>query len=374
MRQINGVVTSTLALKSGLTQLDHDVRVLCPSYSSRFKYENRIFGVPSIKTKFIHDDVRIPIPGIAKNIINRFHEWKPDVVHSQTEFFMMQIAFRICQRHNISLVHTYHTMWTDPQYLNTYTKGLLAEKLIIKHLKGRLERANRLIVPTDKTKDLLLGYNVKIPIHVIPSGIEFKEYSDFEKLQIRKSLRRKFRICDSSKVLIYIGRVSSEKNIEEIIDFAIRVNREDSNIQLVIVGGGKNIDKFRQLALELSKDSMSPVKFLGPVPTEEVSKYYLLGDIFVTASTSETQGITYFEAMAAGIPVLCRKDSSLNEIIANQRSCYMYNDYLEFSRYCHNLLHSSDLKRQTADLAIKISKKYSVRRFAESALKVYTNS
>ena len=78
---------------------------------------------------------------------------------------------------------------------------------------------------------------------------------------------------------------------------------------LMIVGGGPYLEILRKKAAELGV--MESVIFTGMVSPEEVASYYPAGDLFISASTSETQGLTYADALAAGLPLLCRKDECL---------------------------------------------------------------
>lgn len=366
MRQINGVVTSTMALQKGLIELGHDVRILCPSYTSGFKFKDKVFGIPSVRTKFLHHDVRVPIPGIAKRVLSKFRLWKPDIIHTQTEFYMMQIAIWTSKKYDIPLVHTYHTMWGDSQYLRKYTRGLIKEELAAKQICRRVEKADIIITPTQKTKDALIDYGVTKSIEIIPTGIEFPDFTQAEREKIKTELRNKFNILKDDKVLIYIGRVSAEKNVEEIIDFTNRIRRTDPKIRLVIVGG-----IFNNSYKELINNHSSHINFLGTVSPKEVKKYYLLGDIFVTASITETQGLTYIEAMSSKIPVLCRYDDCINDLIVNGETGFMYHDYYEFQKYCLELLDNQDLREKIAESAYESLDKYSIPTFAKSVEKIY---
>ena len=100
--------------------------------------------------------------------------------------------------------------------------------------------------------------------------------------------------------------MAKEKNVDLLLEGQKRINEKDKNIKLLMVGDGPDLDEYKETAKKLGIDKN--VIFAGKVPWEDVPKYYRLADIFATASTSETQGITYIEALACGLPLVCRYD------------------------------------------------------------------
>lgn len=104
-------------------------------------------------------------------------------------------------------------------------------------------------------------------------------------------------------IFVYVGRMAKEKNIEELLWYQKSVQK---NIKLVLVGDGPYRTTLEEKAKEYQVTDS--VIFTGMVSPDEVARYYQIGDLFVSASTSETQGMTYDEALAGGVPLLCRKD------------------------------------------------------------------
>ena len=166
--------------------------------------------------------------------------------------------------------------------------------------------------------------------------------SDLARFQKRLSLLEKAKLksqlhlTSKTKVLVSIGRVAKEKNLDEIIDFLPDLVKKDSNIVLLIGGDGpykKNIEqKVKKLKME------KYVRFLGMIPPENTYKYYQLGDVFVCASTSETQGITYIEALACGVPLVCRYDKCLDGVIEQGYNGYTYKIKKEYVDYIFKIL------------------------------------
>lgn len=88
---------------------------------------------------------------------------------------------------------------------------------------------------------------------------------------------------------------------------------------LLLVGDGPDRPRLEQVAHDLRLEAPAVI-FAGMVPPEEVPEWYRLGDLFVSASSSETQGLTYIEALAAGVPALCRADLCLEGVILEERT------------------------------------------------------
>lgn len=104
-----------------------------------------------------------------------------------------------------------------------------------------------------------------------------------------------------------------KKSIEVLIDAMKEVIKENDNVLCLIVGGGPQLEELKELVKD---DHISNyVIFTGPKPSNEVPSYYHLSNVFVSASITETQGLTYIEAMASGIPAVARYDKNLEDVI-----------------------------------------------------------
>ena len=139
---------------------------------------------------------------------------------------------------------------------------------------------------------------------------------------------------------------------------------------LVIVGGGPYGEKLEEFAEAMGVSDR--VIFVGMVPPEDVAYYYRLGDVFVSASQSETQGLTYVEAMASGQAVLCKKDPCLSDLIADGVDGFQYTTKNEFSELLAKLFESEQYRKELGNAAAKnVRNKYSIESFARSVLNVY---
>lgn len=321
----NGVVTSVKNLYEELKTKGHEVRILTLSESVWSYKDDAIYYIRSMPIG-VYPDIRMPLLyhlSFVKELIN----WKPDVIHSQCEFFTMQYAKRISKLTGAPIVHTYHTMYE--QYVSYAVPGRRFGKWIVRYLTHKLlAKVSLVIVPTSKMEKVLNGYALDKPIRVVPSGICLEQHKKRFTEETRHSKRVSLGISDEQFVLINLGRLGMEKNLDELLHIFAKVHDDNKRLVLLIVGDGPAKGQLERKTDDLGiSDS---VIFTGMVEPSEVQDYYQLGDVFVSASTSETQGLTYIEAAANGLPLLCRKDPCLTGVISQGENGFEYTSEEDF--------------------------------------------
>lgn len=323
----NGVVTSVQNLFDELTAKGHDVRILTLSDTLHSHKDGAVYYIRSVPIGAVYPDVRMPV-SYRHKLIKELIDWKPDVIHSQCEFFSFQFASRISRITGAPIVHTYHTLYE--QYMTSY---LIPSKrvgdFLVKFLsRRRLRKVDTVVAPTQKVENTLHGYGMHAPISVVPSGISLEQH--FQRLTPEERLqkRRSIGIADGDQVMLNLGRLGGEKNLEELVELFAVARQQNDNLKFLIVGDGPARSDLEKLAQKLNvKDH---VIFTGMVEPSRVQEYYQLGDVFVSASTSETQGLTYIEAAANGLPLLCRQDDCLADVLQPGENGYEYTSEEEF--------------------------------------------
>lgn len=324
---INGVVTSIINLENKLKEYGHDIRILTLSNTNKSYVKRKKYYIASVNGDVIYPDVRVKVRPCQK-ILNQIYDWKPDIIHSQSEFSTFRLAKIISRKMCIPLVHTYHTVYED--YTHYFSPSKKIGRKAVKSFTNRISRnCDAFISPTKKVKCLLEDYGVNIPIKVIPTGIDLSRYQKKINLLDITSLRNELNIPMQNRVFISVSRLCDEKNIGELIDFYSKCN--NANTTLLIVGDGPRRKELENIASKLKIEGQ--IKFAGMVSPDKIPIYYALGDVFVSASTSETQGLTYIEALASGTPLLCRKDDCLLDLIEEGRNGYHYETFEAFHGY-----------------------------------------
>lgn len=366
---INGVVTSIKNLEQMLRKQGHQVKVLTMS-TTHFSWKSKnAYYIRAFSAEKIYKDARVS-PFLRHSYLKEIIEWKPDVIHSQSEFNAYLWAKFIKKQCGCPMIHTYHTVYED--YTHYFTKyPAIGKKVVTTGSRKLLKSMEAVIAPTQKVKNLLDTYGVNAQIHVVPTGIALEQYKQRLDLKEREALRQSLGLSNQDTVLITLGRVAKEKNIQEIIEY-INENDETTPYKLLIVGDGPYRETLEEKVLAMGLSNR--VIFAGMIPPQEVWKYYKLGDVFVSASQSETQGLTYIEAMASGLPLLCRMDQCLEGVIDQGIQGYTYTDKATFKQALNELL-ENPLKRQVmASAAMIRCEKFSAEAFGKKMEWIYTNA
>ena len=364
--QINGVSGSVITLRDELRKKGHDVRVLTLSKDSESKMEKTDYLIGSFPVPF-YPDTRQTLH-FKDKLIKEIIKWNPDIVHIQTEFSIGKIAKKIAKACNSPIINTSHTLYED------YTGYIIPSKRLGRIIARKFTRSSyadskAVIAPSDKIKNLLTKYGISAPIHIIPTGIDLDRFKKKVHLIEKSTLKAKLNIPNKAKVIISIGRIAKEKNLDEIIDFMPDLIEKDKNIILLIGGDGPYK---KQIELKVKKLGIEKyVRFTGMIPPKNTYKYYQLGDLFVCASTSETQGITYIEALACSLPLVCRYDKCLDGVIESGKNGYTYNNKQEYIKYIDKILHNPLLHHKLKNNALTSSKKFSKEKFGDDVEKLY---
>lgn len=364
----NGVVTSVRNLYEELVQKGHDVRILTLSGDRDSYKKGHVYYIKSIPIGFIYPDVRMPL-SYRSGLIQELIDWKPEVVHSQCEFFSFQFANRIAKLTGAPIVHTYHTLYE--QYV-TYVmpSKYFGQKMVGKLSKMRLKNVKKVIAPTSKVENALKEYGIRADIQVVPSGISLEQHHYRMSEEERSGRKEKLGIPENHKILLNLGRLGTEKNLSELLEYFSKTLQYDSMLTFLIVGDGPDKINLEKQARDLG--ICDHVVFTGMVAPEEVQQYYQLADVFVNASTSETQGLTYIEAAANGLPLLCRKDPCLKEVIKNGINGYEYTNLAEFTGNLNYILNNPVWRSHASAESEKIAESFGKEQFGESMEEIYS--
>ena len=222
----------------------------------------------------------------------------------------------------IPVIHTYHTQYED--YVHYIAKGMLIRPNMVKYLvRGFLHDVDGVICPSEIVRDLLSKYKVKVEKRVIPTGIELAK---FERPEIKEenlaALRLKLGIKEDEKMLLSLSRISYEKNIQAVLAAFAQVLKEENKMKLVVAGDGPYLDSLKEQAVQLQIQNQ--VIFTGMIAPSETALYYKAADFFISASTSETQGLTYLESLASGTPVIAHGNPYLDNLISDKMFGTLY--------------------------------------------------
>ena len=363
---VNGVVTSVKNLRRGLEARGHEVRILTLSQSTQSWEEEGVTRLGSVPVGLVYPGARLRST-LVRGWVKELAEWGPDVIHSQCEFSTFFLARRLAEHLDVPLIHTYHTVYED--YTHYFSPSVLfGKKAVSVFSRWVAAQTDCLLAPTAKVRQLLMSYGVDRTVFVVPSGIELDRFAVSPDPIHQVVLRRSLEIPEEHLILVYVGRLAAEKNLDELL--ALRASLGDAPVTLLLVGDGPDRARLENLSAGLGL-SAPAVVFAGMVPPAQVPDWYQLGDLFVSASTSETQGLTYIEALAAGVPVLCRADPCLDGVIREGENGWQYHSTDEFRSRLEWYLAHPDRWQTMADRARQSAEPFSLQHFAGQVEAIY---
>lgn len=365
--QINGVVSSIHTLSDELTALGHTVYIFAPYDPLEPADETNVIRMPSMPIIFVRQ-FRWGMSYSPKALANiaRLHL---DIIHTQTEFSLGFFGKLLAKMKHTPTIHTYHTMLED--YVHYIVNGALIKPAMAKeYSKLFCNATNAVIAPTVKTRNTLLGYHVTKPIEVIPTGIPLRQFrkSNFDPRETAE-LKSQLGLSPTAPIILSIGRVAKEKSIDVILHTLPQVLQQLPDAMFVIVGDGPAQNSLAALAQELQ--IADRVLFLGAKPWEEIGRYYQLGDVFVSASITETQGLTFAEAMAAGVPVIAKRDESIVGLVEEEETGFLFSTEEELAQKLLFVLSQPEQKEKIAVTAAARVENLSSEAFAKHVEALY---
>jgi len=362
---VNGVVFSVVLLKRELERLGHEVRVVTLSGSHRSYREGNVYYLGSVSAARIDPGARLRL-GRSRRVLRELAEWRPDIIHSQCEFSTFRVAHALHRKLDIPIVHTYHTVYED------YTHYVLPSRRMGRQVVSAFSRwvANRsacIIAPSGKVKALLESYGVTCRLEVIPTGIDLDRFRGEPDPAWRAETLDRLGVPEDRPILLYLGRLAKEKELERVLDALAAGGRRD--FTFLVVGDGPCRQALEERAAALPFHTV----FTGMVPHDRVRDYYQLGDLFLTASTSETQGLTYFEALAAGVPVLCRRDLCVQGVVEDGVNGWQWEEQADLLACLDRFLEDPALRDALARGARQSALRFSAQAFGQAAADLYAS-
>ncbi|MFC1495986.1 glycosyltransferase [Candidatus Margulisiibacteriota bacterium] len=282
---LSGVTNSIEILVKELRKLGHQVYIFAPKYPGHVDTDKDIVRFPSIGTHY--PKFRLAIP-----YVNRIP--KVDLIHAQTPFQVGLMARYLARREGVPLVYSFHTLFTKYVHYAKFIPEPLSKMSLVTYIRSFCRGANAIITPSELSARVLRSWGVKKDIKIIPSGVEIEAV---KRKELSRKLRKSYSVPIDAKVLIYVGRISKEKNLPFLIRAYKKIYKKNSNVYLVMVGGGPYVEK-------IQKERLPNLILTGEVPYPEVLAHYAMGDVFVFSSLTETQGLVVAEAKAMGLPVV----------------------------------------------------------------------
>ena len=310
--QVSGVATSIKTLRDELIAQGHHVYIFTTTdpQAKHDDVEEGIYRFPSIPFVSFKER-RIAVRG-AFRAVRLAKKFQLDIVHNQTEFALGMMGKLVARELKIPCLHTYHTMYQD--YLHYIANGhIVKPRNVATFVHLYMKSIDGVIAPSDRVLDTMRSYHVTAPIRVIPTGINLRVYRQKDSAAQVHELRQRYGYADDTPVLLSLSRLAYEKNINALIAAMPDILSKRPAAQLLIVGAGPARHSLERQVRQL--DLTDHIQFAGEVDNNEVYHYYQMADVFVSASDSESQGLTYDEALASDLPIVVMRSKYTDELI-----------------------------------------------------------
>lgn len=323
--QINGVSNSVYKSALALSKQNHDVCLFTVRRRSKQSKENFCTDINHEK---LHINIlpsmpfwgyageRITLPlGFTANKIKKFN---PDIIHSHTPFGVGWEAIISAKLLKIPVVGTHHTFYDH--YLKYLHIDLpLFKKFSWRYTIAYYNRCDLILSPSNSLAQSLKHHGLKKPVETLSNFIDTNFFVPAADAAAKKKLKNKLGVSDKS--LIYVGRLSYEKSIDQIMRALVIISRKNPSTKLIIAGDGPARQMLEKLAhtLKIEKN----VCFLGFICGQNLLETLQTSDIFITSSKSENMPLSILEAMSVGLPIIGANALGIPEIIKNN-----YNGFL----------------------------------------------
>ena len=316
--QINGVVRSIVTTANTLARHGHEVAVFTINAETLSKSVRQKELDPLVEvhpfasfTLPTYKDIQVRVPTFGPALY-QVYKFQPDLIHSHTTFGIGWEAVAAANALDVPLVGTHHG------FLAEYLKHVRLDYAVMKNLTRRYmafyyNRCDAVLTPSEALTKELRDYKLKRAVYVISNPMDLKYFSTTKS---KERLRKKYHI--TKPVIIHCGRISYEKSIDVVVKAFSTLHEGGTDAELVIIGDGPERKKIETLCRKLGIERF--VKFTGMLRGADLVERVAAGDLFVSASTTETQGLVFLEAMSLGLPVIGVDAGGVPEYVENKKN------------------------------------------------------
>ncbi|MDR3692133.1 MAG: glycosyltransferase [Fimbriimonas sp.] len=359
---LNGVSISIDALVGELRNQGHSVHVFTARFPGYKDPDPNTYRFRAIETP-ISRGYPVSYPPFYRMLL-KFRRHDFDVVHTHTPFMLGMVGFRWAESHDIPVVSTYHTLYDRYAHYFKLLPHRYVRFRIAKHTNFYYNRMDHVITPSEASLKWLRRHSVTTPVTVIPTGIPAPQ------MLPRTDARQSLNIPPDNRILLYVGRLAREKNLNVLLEMAAIAFSQDRSLRLWLVGDGPYRDECLSMARALGIGDR--VRFVGFVPRAEVDRYYAAADLFVFSSITETQGLVVQEAMSYGLPAIAVTGGGASAaIIEGENGFTVKNDPEDFALSTLKVLENDTLHASLSEQAIRSVRNSGVSGMCEQVVAVY---
>lgn len=390
--KIDGITISIKNFSERLSQKGYEFLICCPEYGEGdFERMNDHIHVERFSSAHLptYPDIKVVFPNPAR-ISKIVEDFKPDVCHIHTPGLIGQYAINASEKFAIPTIGTYHTLISEQDTyvslyrilkldklfmkINKFEKALtlknllkfqkfdnfnIQKKIILKLCNNLYERCDLIISPSHLLKQQLIEFGIRRPISVVSNGMDLSRF------------KGSTRSCSNEYKLLHVGRISYEKNCDVIINAFQKINEKIPGSTLTIIGEGPALPSLKLQAKQMGLEEK--IIFKGFVPHAELADIYPQYDLFLTASTMETQGLVILEAISCGLPAVGVYSYAIPELVQHGLNGYNAQPFkpLEMAELALKILQNPELYWSFSEKSLEISSHHELSKCVDRLDEVY---
>jgi glycosyltransferase involved in cell wall biosynthesis len=354
---VNGAVRMVTLYKQHLEALGHEVYIFTLGEPADTDSAARIIRSPGIRLGGHGYYVSISYTREAQALLQQM-----DIVHCHHLLMSVELAHRYV---HCPIVYTNHTRYD--LYTGTYTPlpQPAADAIMRQIWPEFTDLADVVIAPSEGVRQVMQEFGVRGRIVVIENGVELERFLHPQQPRTKSD----FGLPDSARLLIFVGRLATEKNIDSLLEQFAAARALVPDLYLALLGKGPQETELKELAEELGL--ADAVQFRGVVPYDEVPDWLAAADAFVTASTSEVHPLTIIEAMATGIPVAAVHSPGISDSVESGATGYLAASEDGLDAAIVALMSDPEKTKAMGAAAREASKRYDIHRTVTETVKLY---
>lgn len=396
---VNGVAVFSHNLATGLAQRGNEVVVICPSQTGKNHsktedgvkvhylkstqarvYPDQIHDVPAKKKLlgkemphlFYKHSLRVSVFP-ARQIKKIMKAFKPDVVHVQVSDPIGLSVVSYARKMKVPVVTTEHNqpeVFTEPLHMPKLIKKPV-DAMLSSYFYSRQKKSDFVTMPTKQAIDNLIlsrKKEFKVPVAAVSNGVDL---SNFKPGKASDEIYEKYKIRKNVPTVVYVGRVDPEKKVGLVVDAFSKVLEKLPEAQLVVVGDGVDRLRIEQNVKKLG--ALKSIRILGRVLQPDLYELYRVGDVFVTASEIETQGIVLIEAAASGLPLIAVNAGAVSEVCITGKNGFLCEpkNVEQISDSIYNILSNKELQKKYSKASLEIAAEHDLEKTIDKFLNIY---
>jgi len=365
--RVNGVSSSIRTFRRELLALGHEVWLIAPDYGRREEGEEWIFRIPSRVVPFDREDRLMSRRAILR-LLPELRRLRPDLVHIQTPFVAHYAGLRLARALGTPVLLSYHTYFEAylHHYLPAVPRPWLAG-LVRRFSRRQCAQVDGVVTPTSTFAEVLQDYGITTPLHIIPTGIDLGRFQGGD----GERFRQVHGIPAGRRVVLYVGRLAFEKNIDFLLEVVAALRRRYPELLFVMAGEGPARPHLERQAARLG--IAEGVHFVGNLHRlPDLLDAYCGAELLLFASRTETQGLVLLEAMALGVPVVSTRQLGTRDVLqAGSGALVAPEEVAAFSAAVCSLLDDEGQRQRLARTGLEYVRQWSAEAMARRMAAVY---